>query len=211
MQNRREALKNIGLSLGTISMSSTLVSLIQSCTTQESWTPVFFSKDEAEIISITLDLILPATPNVPGAKELDLTRFIDGYIAVISTPEEKEGIKAGVGAYLTSTLEHVGKKRASSLTAEDIDGRLAYYLKADLNQQKKWEQEANAALGNNGGAPSADAVNFTVLRSLRNRSISAFKITEQIGENVLAYDPIPARQKGCVDLQEATQGKAWSL
>jgi hypothetical protein len=32
-----------------------------------------------------------------------------------------------------------------------------------------------------------------------------------VGEKVLAYDPIPASQKGCVSLEETTNGKAWSL
>jgi len=27
----------------------------------------------------------------------------------------------------------------------------------------------------------------------------------------LAYSPIPGQQKGCVDLEETTGGRAWSL
>lgn len=38
-----------------------------------------------------------------------------------------------------------------------------------------------------------------------------FKTNEFIGENVMAYAPIPGQQKGCVDLMETTGGKAWSL
>ena len=37
------------------------------------------------------------------------------------------------------------------------------------------------------------------------------KPNEYIGENVLAYAPIPGDYKGCVDLMETTGGKAWSL
>ncbi len=208
---RREALKNIGLSFGAITMSSTVVSLIQSCSSGATWSPKFFSIDEAEIVAKTLDLILPATPNIPGAKELNLTQFIDGYIDMISGENEQKGIKEGIGIYLSTTLDSSGKRKASSLTTKDIDGRLAFYLKADTEQQKAWEAEAANALTNTENDASEDAVNFSILKTLRSRAISAFKITEQIGENVLAYDPIPGEQKGCVDLQEATQGKAWSL
>ena len=42
-------------------------------------------------------------------------------------------------------------------------------------------------------------------------TVNAFKTNEFIGEEVLAYAPIPGEQKGCVDLMEATGGKAWSL
>ncbi len=48
---RREALKNIGLSLGAITMSSTVISLIHSCSKGATWNPKFFSVEEAEIVA----------------------------------------------------------------------------------------------------------------------------------------------------------------
>ena len=77
---RRQALKNLGFSIGTITMTSTVVSLIQSCSKGSSWNPEFFSMDEAELITKTLNVILPPTSGIPGATELNLTKFIDGYI-----------------------------------------------------------------------------------------------------------------------------------
>ena len=108
---------------------------------------------------------------------------------------------------MSTTLEHSGKRNATALTTKDIDDRLAFYLKADAEQQKDWEVE----IANSTGSISDDAINFNLLKLLRSRSISAFKITEHIGENVLAYDPVPGKQRGCVDLEEATHGRAWSL
>ena len=35
--------------------------------------------------------------------------------------------------------------------------------------------------------------------------------SEEIGENVLWYDPVPGQQKGCVPLSEAGNGKVMSL
>jgi len=49
------------------------------------------------------------------------------------------------------------------------------------------------------------------VNQLRSLTVNAFKTNEFIGEEVLAYAPIPGEQKGCVDLMEATGGKAWSL
>ncbi|MEN0051907.1 MAG: gluconate 2-dehydrogenase subunit 3 family protein [Bacteroidota bacterium] len=210
---RRNALKNIGLSLGTITMSSTVVSLLQSCQKEAklAWTPSFFSPEEAELVAKTLEVMLPATPDIPGAMDLNLAQFIDGYLKVISPEEERAAFKAGIEQYLATTLEASGKETAEDLSLEDIDNRLAYYLKADAEQQRNWNKEIAAAKKEEGNIPSDDAVNFGVLKSLRSRGIYAFKITEQIGENVLAYSPIPGQQKGCVDLQETTGGMAWSL
>ena len=86
------------------------------------------------------------------------------------------------------------------MTLDDIDSRLAYYLKADKSQIDQWSNE-----------DSDDASNYNFLNSLRSRGVSAFKMSEYIGEKVLAYSPIPGQQIGCVDLNEATGGKAWSI
>jgi hypothetical protein len=42
-------------------------------------------------------------------------------------------------------------------------------------------------------------------------SIWAYKTSQKIGEEVLAYDPIPGKLQGCISLEEATGGKVWSL
>lgn len=193
-------------------MSTTVVTLIQSCSKPViNWKPQFLSQDEAEIVARTLEVMLPTTPDIPGATDLNLTQFIDGYLHTVSTEKEKAGFKAGIEQYLSTTLEIVNKSKVIHLTTEDIDGRLAYYLKANPSQQKAWNIEVTAAKNEKGQLPSVDAVNFSVLKSLRSKAISAFKATEFIGEEVLAYAPIPGEQKGCVDLQSATEGKAWAL
>lgn len=92
-----------------------------------------------------------------------------------------------------------------------MDHRLDHYLKADEEQKQRWNLEVALSKKNDSGLPSEDAVNFSVLKSLRTRAIEAFKVNQLIGEKFLAYDPIPGAQAGCVDLDELTQGKAWSL
>lgn len=200
---RRDALKNIGLSFGAITLSSTMVGLIQSCSKGTIWEPQFFSLDEAEIIEKTLNVMLPTTDNIPGAIDLNLAQFIDGYTAVISDENEQKRVKKELGVYINSTLTSSSKQKVSKLTAKDIDQRLAYYLKADASQQQSWEKEANTT--------SDDSLNFSFLKFLRSRAIYAFKISQEIGVEVLAYAPVPGKQQGCVDLQETTGGKAWSL
>jgi hypothetical protein len=41
--------------------------------------------------------------------------------------------------------------------------------------------------------------------------VSAFKTNEYIGKNILVYRPIPGEQRGCVDLIETTNGRAWTI
>jgi hypothetical protein len=49
------------------------------------------------------------------------------------------------------------------------------------------------------------------MSSLRGLTIWGFKTSEFIGEEVLAYLPVPGEYIGCGDLQELTGGKAWSI
>lgn len=211
---RRSALKNIGLSVGGVTMSAAVVSMIQGCTTQTenlSWDPSFFSAEEADVVTKTLEVILPATDGIPGATELNLAQFIDSYYNEVVKDKEKNAFKAGIGEYLAKVLSTTGKSNPQNISYEDIDEILAFYLKANPQKKESWDKEVSSALKENGKVPSTDAVNYSVLRSLRNRGISAFKTSEYIAENVLAYDPIPGQQIGCVDLKETTNGKAWSL
>jgi len=55
------------------------------------------------------------------------------------------------------------------------------------------------------------AAAHSMINSLRSLAASAFKNSEVIGETVLAYAPVPGEQKGCVSIEEATGGRAWSL
>ena len=82
------------------------------------------------------------------------------------------------------------------------------------NYKKKWSSDF-AKFKNGSKDLSNDEVieasSYNFLTTIRQLTITAFKGNELIGEKVLAYSPIPGQQKGCVDLQSATGGKAWSL
>ena len=52
---RRKALKSIGLSFGSMTLTPTLVSVFQSCQSDPDWTPRFFSSDQLEIVSKFLE------------------------------------------------------------------------------------------------------------------------------------------------------------
>ena len=70
--NRRKAIKKLGLSLGTITLSPAVLSLLQSCKNDLDWNPVFFNSSQVNIISELTDLIIPSDEEVPGSKDLNL-------------------------------------------------------------------------------------------------------------------------------------------
>ena len=78
---------------------------------------------------------------------------------------------------------------------------------------EKQDSDFQKALKNKINPPKLpkEALAYGFANQLRSLSITAFRTNEYIGENVLAYAPIPGEQRGCVDLMETTGGKIWSL
>ena len=212
---RRAALKNIGLSFGALTLSSTVVSLFESCQTgAAAWSPEFFSAEQAGFVSKVIDVMLPTTIT-PGANDLNLTQFMDGYMQYVASPEDRTFAQMALPIVSKLTLEAAGKTKADDITNEDIDVQLNRFLRADEATQEARGKALDvwAEATENGETlviPEEGAVQ-AMINSLRRLAIFSFKNSEVIGEAVLAYAPVPGEQKGCISVEEATGGRAWSL
>jgi len=87
--NRRNAIKNIGLSIGSISMTPTIAALFESCQSESEWKPNFFSNNQIKVISNFLDIIIPKTNDLPSASELNLIRYIDAHAFLVIDKKNK--------------------------------------------------------------------------------------------------------------------------
>lgn len=197
--NRRNALKNIGLSLGYTAIVPSVLSILQSCTTEEEkWVPLFLSLEESTVIKNLIDLILPKTETIPGALDVNVPEFIDLLIHKSYVEEDKIEFRNGMNAVMDELASKNNPEfKISDLKIEDYDTILSKYLRSSEEKKQMFSEQEILA--------------YETITGIRNQSIWAFLRSEEIGENVLAYDPIPGAQKGCIDLNEATGGKAWSL
>lgn len=192
--NRREAIKGLGLSVGLVVATPTVISLLQSCKNDPKieWIPEFFSKDEGVAIKRLIGLILPKTDTLPGANEVNVPQFIDKFVSMAVDKEEQNSYKRGLGA-ITKALEN----NPTSASEEDYNKLLTKYLKATPEQVESFKED--------------EKVVYDALMKLRGMAIWGYKNSRKVGTEVLAYDPIPGTYNGCVSLQEATGGKLWSL
>ena len=212
---RRTALKNIGLSFGALTLSSTVVSLFESCQTgAAAWSPEFFSAEQAGFVSKVIDVMLPTTIT-PGANDLNLTQFMDGYMQYVASPEDRTFAQMALPIVSKLTLEAAGKTKADDITNEDIDVQLNRFLRADEATQeargKALDVWAEATENGETLVVPEEGAAQAMINSLRRLAIFSFKNSEVIGETVLAYAPVPGEQKGCISVEEATGGRAWSL
>ena len=212
---RRTALKNIGLSFGALTLSSTVVSLFESCQTgAAAWSPEFFTAEQAGFVSKVIDVMLPTTIT-PGANDLNLTQFMDGYMQHVASPEDRTFAKMALPIVSKLILEAAGKTSVTDITNEDVDVQLNRFLRADEATQeargKALDVWAEAIENGETLVIPEEGVAQAMINRLRRLAVFSFKNSKVIGETVLAYAPVPGEQKGCVSIEEATGGRAWSL
>ena len=203
--DRRRALKNIGTGIGAFTLSTSMINLLQSCQNQTNLSLFTFSSKQFSFISKLMDLIIPST-DLPGATDLKLNIFIDSYISEVWYSQNKDIFIQGLDKCILEVKNHEEK---------NLIALLDKYLKIDKKISDKYDDmisdyEDKVKLGQN---PSFDQniFQYVFIKKLRDLSVMSFKINEYIAENVLAYNPIPGNYKGCVDLENTTGGKAWSL
>lgn len=196
---RREALKNLGLATGFFVATPSIISLLQSCTSDaKTWTPVFLSVEEGVVLTNLVDIILPKTDS-PSATEVNVPQFIDKYIDEVLMVVDQAKVKTAFGTII-SILKPNAETKIEKVTQEDYKALLDNHML--IEDEIDQEREANPE--------SKDMTKSEFLNNLKWMTINAYKTTQEIGENVLVYDPVPGAYF-CGDLQELTGGKSWSL
>lgn len=196
---RREALKNLGLATGFFVATPSIISLLQSCTTDtKTWVPEFLSIDEGIVLTNLVDVILPKT-DIPSATEVNVPQFIDRYIKEVIEDDGQAQIKTAFGNII-AVLKPNSNDKIENLTDEDYKALLDNHM--FIKDEVDTEREANP--------DSEEMTKSEFLNNLKWMTINAYRTSQEIGENVLPYDPVPGAYY-CGDLQELTGGKSWSL
>jgi len=196
---RREALKNLGLATGFFVATPSILSLLQSCTAEaNAWTPEFLTVEEGVVLTKLVDIILPKT-DIPSATEVNVPQFIDKYIKEVLEDQEQATVKTAFGNII-AVLKPNAEDNIEKIKEEDYKALLDNHMM--VKDEKDQEREANPE--------SQEMTKSEFLNNLKWMTINAYRTSQEIGENVLAYDPVPGAYF-CGDLQELTGGKSWSL
>ena len=208
---RREVLRNLGLGAGYIVAAPSVLSLLQSCTNEPEWQPIFLTADNGYALSKVLDIIIPKD-DTPGADELNIAKFLDSYMNEVATPEEQDEFKARANAFALNFKSMSGKDVQDG-KAEDYEKIVAKYLGAEPEQRQDYIKRLSAKQNPEEPKKEIDteASTYAYLDDVRDKAIWAWKTSEQVGENVLWYDPVPGVFHGCIPLSEAGNGKTMSL
>ncbi|WP_149276198.1 gluconate 2-dehydrogenase subunit 3 family protein [Pareuzebyella sediminis] len=196
--NRRKALKQAGFLAGATVCMPSFLSLLQSCKneTRSDWRPQFFKEKEAKTISALVDMILPRT-DTPGALDVKVDMFIDKVIAHTYDKEGQEAMRNRIAVFNAECKKDYGDDFINLGETERVE-----VLKS---------QEANSAKFNPGvwGTSVGDQEPIGFYRAMKAMAIWAYFTSEEMGEKVLSYDPIPGGFEPCKPISEV--GNRWSL
>lgn len=213
--NRRQALKNFGLGAGILIVGPSTLSLLQSCKSEPKtdWQPAFLTLSNGFILKQILEVIIPET-DTPGANDLNIAEFIDSYMDQVAPIERQDKFNSSANAFAAAFKSKFDKEPEKG-TAEEYEQIVKQYLKATPEQQEiylKRQTETQDPLDkdpaeNMDFGPGA----YAYLSEVRAMAIWAWKTSEEIGENVLWYDPVPGQYIACAPVSELGNGKAMSL
>ncbi|MCB0644827.1 MAG: gluconate 2-dehydrogenase subunit 3 family protein, partial [Phaeodactylibacter sp.] len=192
--NRREALRYTSLILGYTVSGVTVSAVLNGCApdTSEGWTPNFFDKDQFTTIRAMVHQILPPT-DTPGALDVMADRFVDQAILDNLKPEEKEQLLKELTEFEADAQSTYGKAYGDCSDEEQIA-----LLKKWADKSKQEWDAAYAAFeprkANNyprASAPDPGRPMKPLFKQIQELALTGYFVSEEIGENVLSYDPIP--------------------
>ncbi len=196
--DRRTALRNTGLLAGISLSGAALSTLVQSCQSQNrlTWEPLFFSLKQAETVSAMTEVLLPQT-DTPGALDLNVDVFVDLMCKKHLSESDQQHVMQGCEAFMQYCRDSYGKD-FPDLTEEQ---------KAEaIRQAGEVANTFNPAVW---GSPLGEQEPLDFYRRVKQFTLIGYFTSEEIGKNVLNYDPIPGEYNPCMPVEDV--GNAWTI
>jgi gluconate 2-dehydrogenase gamma chain len=189
--DRREALKRTAAIMGTVLSAPTIMAVLNGCTAKPGidWKPVFFTEDQAVLVSQLAEVIIPKT-DTPGAKEAGVPSFIEQVVKDCYTPEGQQKFAAGLTAF-----DEESKKQAGDSFV-------------DLDPEK--QNEFANKLYKEGFATVKAGGEKPFIMAMKELTLTGFFTSQPGATQVLQYEAVPGSYKGCIPLSEAGNGKTWA-
>jgi gluconate 2-dehydrogenase gamma chain len=191
--DRREALRKTALLMGAAVSASAMAGLLNGCkaTPDLTYKPVFFTEDQARLVSELADIIMPKT-DTPGAKELGVPNFIDKMLNECYKKEDQDRFVSGLTAF--------------DEEAKKAFGNSFIYCKPE-DQTKHITNTLRVAIEEKKSNPTAKHPFIFMTKEL---TMLGYFSTEIGATQVLQYEAVPGAYKGCIPLKEAGNGKTWA-
>jgi hypothetical protein len=191
--DRREAIKRTAMLMGAAVSASAISGVLNGCkpTPELIYTPVFFTPDQARIVTEVCEIIIPKT-DTPGAKDAGVPGFIDTMLKDCYNKDDQERYLEGLTAF-DELAKTTYSERFIYCEAEQ-QTELVKVVHDEALQMMKENREAKRPF----------------ILMTKELTLLGFFTSEPGATQVLQYVPVPGLYKGCIPLSEAGNGKAWA-
>ncbi|UCS94758.1 gluconate 2-dehydrogenase subunit 3 family protein [Echinicola marina] len=181
---RREAMKNVALIFGSALSVSTLTVFQQGCTRSKDAATGVFTAEDAQLMSEIGDIIIPDTPDSPGAKAAGVGPLMVTLLEDCYSQEDREKVSA--------FLVHIENEK-------DFSGLAA-------GEQVSLVAEIDAKVYSKGNdLEEALTRGYKIVKEL---TLFGYFSSEIGATQALRYKLVPGRYDGCVDYHPGD--KAWA-
>ena len=139
--NRRDLLKKGVYGLAGVTLSSALISSLQSCTSIEKYIPLYFSKTEFSLLSNIVDFLIPKT-ETPGGLEMKVPQFIDIIISETYNEESKNNfsnkLKVLIEDFKSNNIDLSDYKSMKSKFVNDFNNKTHQEIYNQIRDLTVW-------------------------------------------------------------------------
>ena len=139
--NRRDLLKKGIYGLAGVTLSSALISSLQSCTSIEKYSPLYFSKTEFSLLSNIVDFLIPKT-ETPGGLEMKVPQFIDIIISETYNEESKNNfsnkLKVLIEDFKSNNIDLSDYKSMKSKFVNDFNNKTHQEIYNQIRDLTVW-------------------------------------------------------------------------
>ena len=126
--DRRKAIKRISLSFGSMTVSTGLISIVQSCQSDDSLNNLkFFNTTQISFLDRVLEIILPET-ETPGAISLNLSKFVDAYVSKNIKSEDQKYLFALIDEFISMIVKSENINSIDQVNDEIIEKYFSDHL-----------------------------------------------------------------------------------
>jgi gluconate 2-dehydrogenase gamma chain len=172
--SRREAIRRAALLAGVV-LSPEWLSLVDRVATPAAQT-LSLTPAQATMVSAIADRIIPRT-DTPGAADVGVPAFIDLLYGQFMTDAERKLLTDGL-ADVEAAAKSAQSATFATLSADRQDAVLRGIAKAEEGRDQGF------------------------FRLIRSATVLGYFTSEQVGKNVLHYDPVPGRYDSCIPIEQ---------
>ncbi len=207
--DRREAILSLTSVLGYTVTPASIITLSGACQGQKpgvSWSPEFFQQKGAAIVEKLGETILPHT-DTPGSMDVGAHIFVDRFLHSVANQSDQEKCRKGLEKWQADYEQRQGKPLFQA-SADDMQEELNHLFGVDQAQQRRISELIAGDAPSDSGQASQYFI-YSFLMIFKRLLMLGYYASEQVGENVLSYLPVPGRYDGCIPAEEV--GHAWAL